>query len=220
MLKTNSTEKEWEIRKSTPKSRFFSVSKRLPLTIFLNLKIKSTRPTRLHLSSSDTSRMLRVKMRLSRITSLNLSNALLSIFLWRMTQLTSVWLNSSTTTQRDRDWRLCSCAKAKAFTSSVLSALPSALKRTRSTSVSEEGTFQSMNSLTSTLPLNWRDLREKTHLRSSLRRSQFKRPLSAKKSVKIHPFVARLCVETLPQADTPPPTKDETSYHNNLSTIL
>ena len=143
------------------KRLFFKMNSWLLQTIFLRSNINFIKQIRHLLSSSDSWRMLRARLKnfkkISKTTrkrSLRSSSAMLSTFQWRTTRLIDVLLSILIITQIDSVSVSCSTARAKESTNLVQSVSILELITTISMWELEEGTFQSMSSLSSTLQLS------------------------------------------------------------------
>ena len=173
------------LHSSSKRTRFRTILTRPPTTLFPSKK-KCTRPTRHLLSFWNSSRMLRLRLRLLSNTSLTWNRESLFTFQLRMILLTESLPSSLTTTLKDPNSRSCSWESLKVFTSLVPRELLSRLRRTISRLELEEDIFPLMSSLINTPQLSSRNLKEKIHSRDSVKRLLSRRQLSIKESAKTH----------------------------------
>lgn len=178
MLKLSSPLLKKPMPNFSHKKKLFRESSTMPLTTFLSLRRKFTKLTRLLWSFWSSLKMLRSRLIPWSSTLLTWSRESLCTFQWRKTQLTESLLNSSTTTQKDRSSRSCSCVSLKVSTNSERREWPSKLKKTTSRLELVEATFLLMSSWISTLQLSLRSSRERIHWRDSARKLLSRRPSS------------------------------------------
>ena len=172
-----------ERAKETKEESSFKVKLILVQITSSNLRRRFIEHTRLLLNFLNNWKMLKLKSKILR-KELSICNQKLP-FISQSGKIPLIrnWLNTSTTSLKDKSWRSFSWEKVKAFINSEPREFLWELTWTESTSELVVDIFPLTNSSTSILQLNSKNLKEKTQLEDSMKRSPFKRHLWIELSV-------------------------------------
>ena len=150
------------------------------LIILLKSRRNVTSRISRHLTSCKAWKILKKRLKRSRTTLSISRQELLFTFRIRMTQRTESWRNTSTIIQTGKSLRLCLWGNLRVYMSSDHAESSWKLNVINSRSRSEEDSWASMSSSTSTRHRSWRNWRGEIHSKNSQRKSCFKRQLLRK----------------------------------------